>query len=775
MKRFRTLAALLCILAMLVPGELALAAPSAKLFLDGQPLASDVAPTIVNNRTLVPLRVIMESLGANVHWQSNSEPIVIRKNNMEIQIQVGKAQASVNGQVVNLDVSPVIVQNRAMVPLRFIGESLGAGIWWDPATRSVYITSPTGQLGAGEFRREQGVVTGLSFKATRPLELSPLEIDADGREATLIVQNAVAEAASEQLTGGDILGFSVQPIDDSRTRIHLQFGDRFPYLSPQATLSSDQLTLNLTWPLALKEVSFQQSGGVEQLTFPLPENMKPEIKDATIEVERRGSLPGRIIVTDGANVRANPSTESDRIGLIPYRGTVEVIGVIAGWYEVRLNGDTGWIADWLVAVETSVETQVGVRVRSTPSTANDSNILTTLYPGHKISVLERIEGWCYVEYAAGKEGYIADYLVPLESRLINADIVPGITINFPGVSKGSKTEFSLAGSSHFAAANWKEDSNGTSLTLQLKQPVSHRLTYTDAGWQLTFGTWIQKVEFASTDRGPRLRLTLDGPSAPTVRYSSAEEAVILTVGGATLAKDVPATISGDGAYVSQIKAEQVGSEVRLSVMQPRALAYHLQKISETTWELVITSPTLVNKIIAIDPGHGAVDIGAPGTLGWHEADYTHDIAYRLRDLLTQAGAKVVMTRLYESGPIQGPARAAKINASGADLFFSIHINSATNRSARGIETWFYPRGDNERFARLVQNSVLAELGGDWPNRGIKTSYNFIICRDTLTTGVMAELGFISNATDEGLLYQASIRQRIAQGLFNAAERYFAYE
>lgn len=774
MKRFRTLAALLCILVMVVPGELASAAPAAKLFLDGQPLASDVPPTIANNRTLVPLRVIMESLGANVVWKSNSEPILIRRSNVEIEVQVGKAQALIDGQLTSLDVAPQIIQNRVMVPIRFIGESLGAGIWWDPTSRSVHITSPTGHLGSGELLQDQGAITGLTFQSSRAMELSPLEVSSDGAEATLVVQNAVAEPASKQLTNGDLVAYEVEPLNDISTRIRLHLGERARYLLPQATLSSDKLTLTLSWPLALKEVLFKQSGGVEQLTFPLPENIKPKIEDATIEVERRGSLPGRIIVTDGANVRANPSTEADKIGLVPYRGTVEVVGITTGWYEVRLNGNTGWIADWLVAVETEVETKVGVNVRSTPSTASKSNILTTLYPGHKISVLERLEGWCLVEYGSGKEGYIADYLVPLESRLINADIVPGIAINFPGVIKGTQAELSLRESSHFAAASWHEESESTCLTLQLKQPVSHRLNYTEEGWQLTFGTFVQKVEFASTDRGPRVRLTLDGPSQPTVKYSSAEEAIIMTVGGATLSAGVADRISGDGDYVTQIKPEQVGSEVRLTIMLPRSLAYHMQKISATTWELAIASPTLVNKVIALDPGHGAVDIGAPGTLGWHEADYTHDIAYRLRDLLTQAGAKVVMTRLYESGPIQGPARAAKINASGADLFFSIHINSATNRAARGIETWFYPRGDNERFARLVQNSLLAELGSNWPDRGIKTSYNFIICRDTLTTGVMAELGFISNPTDEGLLYQPDIRQRIAKALFHAAEQYFAH-
>lgn len=773
MKRFRTTAVLLCLLIMIIPGELVFAAPAAKLMLDGQPLHSDVPPTIVNNRTLVPLRVIMESLGADVVWRSNSEPILIKKNNIEIRVQVGKTQAWINDKAISLDVAPRIIQNRAMVPIRFIGESLGAGVWWDSVSRSVYITSPTGQLGPVELLQEQGVTTGLAFQSTRPIELNPLEVSADGRDVTLVVQNAVGAPGSQQQTGSDLLGFVVEPLDDSSTRIRLTLGERAGFLLPQAKLSSDKLSLTIKWPLALKEVLFQQSGGVEQLTFPLPENIKPVVTDATVEVETRGSLPGRIIVTDGANVRANPSTGSERIGLIPYNGSVEVVGMTTGWYEVRLNKDTyGWIADWLVAVETEVETKVGVNVRKTPSTADKSNILTTLYPGHKIKVLERLEGWCYVEYGAGKKGYIADYLVPLESRLINADIVPGIAINFPGVSKSSQAEFAFKESSHFAAASWQESASGSTLLLQLKKPVSYRLNHTAEGWQLTFGTWVQQVEFASTERGPRVRLTLDGPSQPTVKYSSAEDAIIMTVPGATLAPGVVKSLPGDGIFITQVKVEQVGSEVRLMVTLPRTLAYHIQKIGDAAWELVVASPTLVDKIIAIDPGHGATDPGATGTLGWHEADYTHDIAYRLRDLLTQAGAKVMMTRQFESGPIQGPARAAKINEAGADLFISIHINSATNKSARGIETWYYPRGDSEHFARLVQDSLLAELGYSWPDRGIKSG-SYIICRDTLTSGAMAELGFISNSMDESLLFQSETRQRMARALFNAAEKYFA--
>lgn len=774
MKRFRTLAVLLCLLFSFVRGDLAFAAPAARLFLDGEPLYSDVPPTIINNRTLVPLRVIMESLGADVVWQSNSEPILVKKHNTLVQVQVGKTQASVNDTAITLDVAPRIIHDRVMVPLRFIGESLGAGIWWDQVSRSVYITSPVGQLRPAELVYEQGTVTGLSFHSTRAMEADTLAISEDGRDISVIVHRTTAEPEYRQVTDSKLTEYTVEPIDKESARIRLTLGKDASFLLPKAELSADKLSLLISWPLAIKQVVFEQTGGVEQLTFPLPEDVKPVITDTTVEVETSGSLPGRIIVTDGANVRANPSTESARIGLIPYNGSVEVVGMTTGWYEVRLDKDTyGWIADWLVAVETEVETKVGVNVRKTPSTADKSNILTTLYPGHKIRVLERLDGWCRVEYGSGKEGYIADYLVPLESRLINAVTVPGLKISFPGVIKSEQAEVEIKDSSHLEEVSWQESGDGVTLALRLKQETSYRLSCEAEGWRLTFGTWVQQVEFLSTERGPRVRFRLDGPSQPMVKYSKVEEAVLITVPGATLTKGVVQDLPGDGTFITGVKAEQVGAEVRLTVSLPRLLAYNLQKTADSTWELVVASPTLVNKVIALDPGHGAVDPGATGTLGWHEADYTHDIAYRLRDLLTHAGSTVVMTRLYESPPIQGPARAEKINQSGADLFMSIHINSATNKAARGIETWYYPRGDNERFARLVQNSLLAELGPEWPNRGIKASYRYIICRDTLTTGLMAEIGFISNTLDESLLYQPEIRQRIAKALFNAAEEYFA--
>ncbi|NLY53314.1 MAG: SH3 domain-containing protein [Firmicutes bacterium] len=748
--------------------DFAHAVPVVQLFLDGEPLPSDVPPTIVNGRTLVPLRVVGEALGAEVVWRSNSLPILVARGNDRVEVQIGKQIALVNGKEFKLDVAPRLINDRAMVPFRFIGESLGAGVYYQSSPPRVYITSPTGKLGPAELEQTESGITALSFQASRAMDIASVEVSEDGQEVTVLVNNVVAEPESRELSSGQLVAYSVTPVGKNSTQIRVHLGEGAKYLLPQAALSADQLSLTISWPLGLKEASLTQSGGIEFLSFALPESVKPEVTDTTLEVEEGSSLPGYTTEAVGVRVRSGPSTDTERITTLPLNTRVDVIGVVTGWYQVRLSdGTEGWIADWLLAVETEIEEKVGVNVRKGPST--NSARLTTLYPGHKIRVLSREEGWCYVEYGAGKQGYIADWLVPLESRLVDSYIVPGLTIFFPGVSRAEQVQINLTESNHVATASWKEDESGATLALQLKKPISHRLAYTDQGWCLTFGTWLQQFDFESSQRGLKLHLALDGPSQPTAKYTAADEAIIVTIPGAALAPGIKTSLPGDGIFVSDIRAEQAGGDVRLVVSLTRPLAYHLQKNGESTWDLVIASPSLAGKIVAIDPGHGATDPGAMGTLGWNEKDYTHDIAYRLRSLLEQAGAKAVMTREIHSSAIQGPARAAIINQAGADLFISIHINSSTNTAARGIETWYYPRGDNERFARLVQDSLVAELG--WPDRGIKPG-RYIIVRDALTTGVMAEIGFISNRTDEALLYQSEIRQRIARALFTAAESYF---
>lgn len=117
-----------------------------RLALDGQTLDSDVAPYITsNNVTMVPLRVISNGLGASVDWQQATETVIITGNGTQLMMSRGDRSALVNGSPVALDSAVQTRNGRVMVPLRFIGETLGLQVDWNASTRWITLQSGSGQ------------------------------------------------------------------------------------------------------------------------------------------------------------------------------------------------------------------------------------------------------------------------------------------------------------------------------------------------------------------------------------------------------------------------------------------------------------------------------------------------------------------------------------------------------------------------------------------------------------------------------------------------------
>nr|WP_325240570.1 copper amine oxidase N-terminal domain-containing protein [uncultured Oscillibacter sp.] len=96
------------------------------IFVDNVPAYSEVSPFYKDDTLLVPARLVSEELGATVDWKN--EQIDISGNDCKIVLYVGQNQANVNGTSQNLSAPPQIVQGRLFVPLRFIGETLGADV-----------------------------------------------------------------------------------------------------------------------------------------------------------------------------------------------------------------------------------------------------------------------------------------------------------------------------------------------------------------------------------------------------------------------------------------------------------------------------------------------------------------------------------------------------------------------------------------------------------------------------------------------------------------------
>jgi len=96
-------------------------------------------PVIVNSRTLVPIRAIIEEMGGSIEWDSTARKVTIKLNDKTIILTIDKKQALVNGYVKELDVAPQIINSRTMLPLRFITEELGCNVEWDGDTKTVAV------------------------------------------------------------------------------------------------------------------------------------------------------------------------------------------------------------------------------------------------------------------------------------------------------------------------------------------------------------------------------------------------------------------------------------------------------------------------------------------------------------------------------------------------------------------------------------------------------------------------------------------------------------
>ena len=108
--------------------------------LDGQPVTLDTPPVIVNGRTLVPLRPIIEGLGGAITWVPETRSVEVQFNGTTLLLQIGNRTAVVNGDAVMLDVPAAIMNGRTMLPVRFVSEHLGAEVQWEELTKTVTIT-----------------------------------------------------------------------------------------------------------------------------------------------------------------------------------------------------------------------------------------------------------------------------------------------------------------------------------------------------------------------------------------------------------------------------------------------------------------------------------------------------------------------------------------------------------------------------------------------------------------------------------------------------------
>lgn len=155
----------------------ALAAQPITVTIDGETLKTEQAPVIQDNRTMVPMRAIFEALGAEVEWDEATRSITATRDDKTIEMAIGQNEMTVDGKAVTLEVAPTILNNTTMVPVRAVAEGLDAQVEWDTEAREVVIsTIPTKTL-SETVEAEDGTEL-MTISATYPVLENPDNSDA---------------------------------------------------------------------------------------------------------------------------------------------------------------------------------------------------------------------------------------------------------------------------------------------------------------------------------------------------------------------------------------------------------------------------------------------------------------------------------------------------------------------------------------------------------------------------------------------------------------------
>ncbi len=184
---------------------------------------------------------------------------------------------------------------------------------------------------------------------------------------------------------------------------------------------------------------------------------------------------------------------------------------------------------------------------------------------------------------------------------------------------------------------------------------------------------------------------------------------------------------------------------------------------------------LSNRTVIIDPGHGSyngpyLDVGATGPTGIKEAYVVLDLSLRLKKLLEDKGAKVILTHDTvdnQSNPTLAQ-RVAIANGSGGDLFLSIHLNASTSFDGQGTETYYW-YDTSKKYAQAIQNALVSSLGT--ADRGIKKDYLYLCRNVTTMPSILAEIVFVSNPSEEAKCKDSAFLDKVAQALEKGIEDY----
>jgi N-acetylmuramoyl-L-alanine amidase len=237
-------------------------------------------------------------------------------------------------------------------------------------------------------------------------------------------------------------------------------------------------------------------------------------------------------------------------------------------------------------------------------------------------------------------------------------------------------------------------------------------------------------------------------------------------------------VLANNTAIQSLKIRESGSSTLITVKTSKLQGYRYSQKGDYLLVKIDDPRKIYKNIVVLDAGHGGKDRGASHN-GTYEKNINYKIIYTLAKTYFDSPDSTVKAywSRYNDTFISLSARAAFAQKVGADLFVSLHMNSARNTSANGMEV-YYSKDNNKTSSFGLTSQILARrmhnrLNSDLSisSRGVKTAGFYVIKHNTVPA-ILVELGFLSGNSDYTKLISSSYQKKAAQSIYQCVAETF---
>ena len=701
-------------------------------------------PIILENRTLVPVREVFETLGGKVEWHESERAVEVELQEKKVKLWIDKYTALVDEKEIELDVPAKIVSSKTMVPARFISEKCGLSVGWDNETKTVSINKklPIAQINSVEYKKVNGVncvVVEANSEISGYKYFSLSEPD----RLILDVENSkfIDETKTQDINDDTVSSMRFGKQENNVNRIVL---DLFKKLEDYIVVQSEDKKVLY---LALDE------------KLELVDETK---KDENTETENK---------TDDTEIKTEDNKETENNNQDENKT------------DNKQEGQSQTDNKQDESNKTDEENQEDIKEDSTPELENPNDSVTDDETNENDNKEQETE---VIEYDA----------------IINA-IKYNSTSNrtrvmFEGEIEEYK-EFFLEDPKRLVVDiyNAKLELEGPNIiTLKNKaikeiEIAQYEKDIVRVVFDLTVG-----IKYKIKERTDELQIDIEAPTYRNVEYKEFNNKAELTLYDVDIddlefkknkskntytisysSSDFNAgsgTLNTADDYTKKIAI----TKTKITITDKGKTSY----VTKQSGKNVIVTMTKANKtndkIILLDAGHGGNDPGSHNGK-YYEKDFNLAIMLKLKEMLEDADYTVYATREKDvTLTVNDRVELATEDYPEAALYVSVHNNSVENKNYSGTLVMYCPRDTseygitNKQFASYVLEELVDELGTI--NRG------FIVVKETDTSkrvltevpmpSILCEVAFVSNDEEVRRLDTEEFQESAALAIFNGIEK-----